>query len=252
MTGELAEAVFVAFTVFCRIGACLMFVPGYASARIPMQIRLLMALGVSLALSPLLYGMVNASVSGVADALRPFLLINETLAGATIGLMARFYMLGLQFAATASANAIGLTGIPGISPDDGETLPPLATLLSLSAVMAMFAAGLHIEILNALTDSYDVIPVALPSDAEWYLERLTDAAADSTVLALRLAGPFIVYAIVMNVAMGLANKFTPQVSLYFASLGLVTAAGLFIFYFLAPQWLTVFLDGYRGWLAGAA
>ncbi|MFT3988550.1 flagellar biosynthetic protein FliR [Aestuariivirga sp.] len=252
MTAELAQAVFVGFTVFCRIGACLMFVPGYASARVPMQIRLLMAFAISLALSPLLSGVVAAAVSGVAETLRPFLLINETLAGATIGLMARFYMLGLQFAATASANAMGLTGIPGVSPDDGETLPPLATLLSLSAVMAMFAGGLHIEMLNALADSYAVIPIALPVDAEWYLERLTDVAANSTVLALRLAGPFIVYAIVMNVAMGFANKFTPQVSLYFASLGLVTAAGLFIFYFLAPRWLSIFLDGYRGWLAGAA
>ncbi len=38
-----ADSVPTTFTVFCRIGACLMLVPGFSSVNIPVQIRLFVA-----------------------------------------------------------------------------------------------------------------------------------------------------------------------------------------------------------------
>ena len=81
----------------------------------------------------------------------------ETLIGAAIGLMARFFFLALQFAATAISNFIGLAGIPGIPLEEGDTGSPLATLVSSAAVMIIFAMGLHIELLSAIIDSYEVL-----------------------------------------------------------------------------------------------
>jgi flagellar biosynthesis protein FliR len=252
VTAALADAVFIAFLIFCRIGSCLMLVPGYSSARVPMQVRLLIAAAVSLALTPLLFAPAAATLVAVDAGRRPFLLVSETIAGATIGLMARFYLLGLQFAATVTASAIGLAGIPGQPIDDTEAAPPLATLLSLAGVMVLLAAGLHVEMLRAIFDSYRAVPVRLEVDTGWLLDTVTKVVTDSSMMALRLSGPFVVYAVVVNTAMGLANKFTPQVSIYFASLGLVTAGGLVIMFFIAPEWLTVFRDSYEAWLSGGA
>ncbi len=44
------------FILFCRIGACLMLMPGFSSPQIPTQVRLFMALAVTLSLTPLLIG----------------------------------------------------------------------------------------------------------------------------------------------------------------------------------------------------
>ncbi len=38
------------FFIFCRIGACLMLVPGFGSARVPVQVRLFFSLGASVAI----------------------------------------------------------------------------------------------------------------------------------------------------------------------------------------------------------
>src|SRR5690606_40216033 len=46
----LEMAVLAAFLAFCRIGACMMLMPGLGSARVPMQVRLFLAVSVSLAL----------------------------------------------------------------------------------------------------------------------------------------------------------------------------------------------------------
>ena len=250
MNSALADAAFAAFMIFCRIGSCLMLVPGYSSPRIPMQFRLLLAIAVSLSLTPLLFDMTATALAPVAPRLRPFLLVNEVVSGGSIGLMARVELLALQFAATFVANAIGLAGIPGQPIDDTEALPPLTSLLSMAAVMVLLASGLHVEILKALVQSYAAMPVRLGIDAGWLLDNLTRVVASSWMMALRLSGPFIVYSVIVNIAVGLASKFTPQVSLYFASLGLVTMGGLFILFLVTPEWLGVFLDSYESWLSG--
>jgi len=58
--GEIGEfersAVFGTLVLFCRIGGCLMIAPGLSSSQIPAQIRLLVAVAVTLALAPLLLG----------------------------------------------------------------------------------------------------------------------------------------------------------------------------------------------------
>jgi flagellar biosynthetic protein FliR len=252
MTAALGDVATAALLAFCRIGSCLMLVPGFASARVPAQVRLLIALAASLALTPLLHGTYRTAIAEVGNDRVVLLIFGEVAAGATIGLMARCYLLGLQFAATVATNAIGLAGIPGQPIDEAEAVPPLATLFSLGGVMVLFAAGMHIEMLRALTESYAAIPVRIGIDSRWFVENLAAVVADSTVMALRLAGPFVVYAVVVNVALGLANRFTPQISVYFASLGVVTVGGILILMVTAPQWLATFQSSYQSWLAAGS
>ena len=54
MISGLADSVLVTFIVFCRIGACLMLVPGYSSVNVPAQVRLFVALVTTFALTPML------------------------------------------------------------------------------------------------------------------------------------------------------------------------------------------------------
>ncbi|MBI2720134.1 MAG: flagellar biosynthetic protein FliR [Rhizobiales bacterium] len=252
MTGTLAEAALTAFLIFCRVGSCLILIPGYSSARVPVLVRLALALAIALALTPMLYAMVSKTTSSYAEAYRPLLAVNEVMAGGVIGLMARLQLLGLQFAAIVAANAIGLAGLPGIPIDEGEAMPPLAQLMSLAGVMMLFATGLHIEAIRAIVESYGALPMRMGLDTGWYLEQTVKSVAETSLTALRLAGPFIVYAVTINFALGLANKFAPQISLYFASLGLVTAGGLAVMALLAPEWLALFADSYGAWLSGGS
>ena len=49
-----------AFLLFCRIGGCLMLAPGFSMSQIPMQIRLFIALAVTLSLTPLLIDKISS------------------------------------------------------------------------------------------------------------------------------------------------------------------------------------------------
>lgn len=249
MNGVFAEPGFAAFTVFCRVGSAMMFMPALGSARLPMQVRLMIAIAVSLALAPMLHGRIQEMLSGFGEGQRLYVVGNEIVTGTAMGLMARFFLLALQFSATTTANAIGLAGVPGQPVDESEALPPLTNLLSVAGVMVLITAGMPEEMLKAVAQSYESLPLSIGIDAQWFVEHLLAVLTDTTLLALRLSGPFIVYGVVVNVAMGLANKFTPQVQMYFASLGLVTMGGLLLLYFSERQLLHVLAESFTNWLA---
>ena len=225
-----------------------MLAPGLGSARLPVKARLLVALALSLSLVPLLAGAVVEDMREVAREVKLLLVVNEVMIGITFGLITRCFLLGAQFAATFAANAIGLAGIPGLPVDESEATVPIATLVSLSSTMFILSLGLHGEMLLAIAQSYDAFPVRVFPDPAWLLQSLTDAVAETTVLGLRLAAPFAAYAITVNLAMGFAGKFTPQLQVYFVSTGVVVLGGLWVFILVFPDWLRLFVSAYESWL----
>ncbi len=248
MSPELEQWGFGVFLIFCRIGSGIMLAPGFASARIPVKVRLLSAAGCVLAVSPVAAPPVVAVVESLSDADRLLLIGEELAAGITLGLMARLFFFALQAAANIIASAIGLAGIPGVALEEHETGSPLAALASAAATVIVFSAGLHIEFIRAVLDSYRVIGPGSMLDPSAMLNGIVEALTETTLLMLRLASPFIAYGVVLNVALGLANRFVPQISVYHATTGTVILGGLALYYFLLSDWIVLFANYYQNWL----
>jgi flagellar biosynthetic protein FliR len=248
VTSALETAAFSVFLLFCRIGGCVLFAPGLSSVRIPMQIRLLVCLGVTLSLAPLLHAGMTESIAAIPPTQRPLLIIKETLVGSAIGIMGRIFLLSLQFAATAIANMIGLAGIPGVPMEEMEAGSPLATLASTSAVMIILTTGLHIEMLGAIIDSYRVMAVGASLRPDVLLANIMKTVTETSVLALRLSAPFIAYGVLVNVAIGLSNRFTPQISVYHVTTGAVMLGGFLLLHTLWGDWMLLFIMTYEAWI----
>ena len=248
MTPELSQSIFAIFLVFCRIGGCVLFAPGLSSNRAPMQIRLWLTVGITAAVMPLLHTAVGERLKTIPLEQQPLLILTETFVGAAIGLMGRFYLLALQLAATAASNFIGLAGIPGVPLEDSESGSPLATLASSAAVMMILFMGLHIEMLRAALDSYDVIMLDATLPVKALLANILNVLAETSLLSLRLAAPFLVYGVIVNFAIGMGNRFAPHISVYHATTGAVMLGGFLLLYLLWGEWILLFIDSYRSWL----
>lgn len=237
-----------AFVLFCRIGGCLLLAPGLSSPRVPVHVRLFLALAITAAVAPLLLQPFVATLRETSPDRQVWLIVRETVIGILIGLLARCFFLALQFAATAISNFIGLSGIPGIPLEEADTGSPLATLVSTAAVTLIFAMGLHIELLRAVIDSYSAFPLGTGLAADTLLSNLLRTLNETWLLALRLAGPFLVYGVVVNFALGMGNRFAQQISMYHATTGAVMLGGLLLFYLMWLDWAMIFAGSYRTWL----
>ena len=105
------ETILAVFLLFCRIGGCLMLMPGFSSSRVPVQVRLFIAVSVTLALTPMLLATVNTAVPNVTPQVLLRLIFSETLIGVLIGFLGRLFYMALQFMAVGAAQLAGFSAL---------------------------------------------------------------------------------------------------------------------------------------------
>lgn len=237
---ELAsQSVFGVFLAFCRIGACFMILPGFSSASVPVQARLFLVAGLSIALTPVVWADI-APPANPDTAIMVRLIVTELLKGGIIGLVVRFYTLALEFIGSAIAMSIGFGNMLGQSITETEPQAAFGTLISLAALIVLFTLDFHHDVILALVRSYELLPVDGLFAPEATLSNLVDSLTDSFLIVLRLGSPFIIYSLAMNLISGLLNKLTPQIPIYFIFLPLVIFGGLVLAYFAFPVMLSLF------------
>ena len=250
MIGSLADGVLATFLVFCRIGACLMLVPGFSSLNVPPQVRLFVAIVISFALSPLLATTLRPLVADATPLKLASLIGAELLIGSVIGLGGRVFFLALQTMAAAMTNAIGLSTIPGTQPGDLEPAPALVPLIMAAVTTLFFLTDQHWLVLRGLMNSYDVWHPGDPLGGDLALTQLLNRLSEAFVLTLRITSPFVVYSVIVNLAVGLVNKLTPSIPVYFISVPFVMFGGFLLLYLTSDEMLRQFMMGVSSWAAG--
>jgi flagellar biosynthetic protein FliR len=248
MSQEVTEILLGIFLIFCRIGGCLLIAPGFSSNRIPVQVRLFIALTASLALSPVLLEKVRSGIGSQAPAVTLIYIGSELLTGLLIGLLGRIYFLALQTMLSGVAMALGLGGMPGTPIDEAEPLPPISSFIMMAATAVLFFSDLHWEFFRGLIASYARLPMGEGFGSRLSLNQLVDQITVAFVLALRISSPFILYSVVVNLAVGLTNKLTPQIPVYFLATPFIMLGGLLIMYFAATDYVLLFMEAFSTWL----
>ena len=230
--------------VFARLGAVLMFMPGFGEQMIPIRHRLALSLVVSAALYPATP--VRAIALGSPLDLLP-LMVLETLIGIWIGLTARIILTALQYAGYQVGMVSGLsnTFAPSIGSFEGSTL--IATSLMLTGVALIFVTDLHHGIIEALLMSYDIFApgVVMPGDLA---QQIVRAASRSFYVGTMIAAPFFVMGVVLNVGFGLANRMMPTLPVFFVAAPLLMLSGIFVLVVSSPVLIRTWLMEFSEWI----
>ncbi|MGE8129515.1 flagellar biosynthesis protein FliR [Methylobacterium sp. NPDC080182] len=236
------------FVIFCRVGGCLLVAPGLSSARVAPRIRLFIALTVTLAVAPLLLPKFGAGLRDAAPADTLWWIGCETLTGLAIGFFGRSFYFALETMASGVAMMIGLGGIPGNPVADTEAASLAGSLIMMAATILVFTLDLHWELFRGLIASYDRIPPGNPFGSRLMLAGLVDRTGAAFAMALRVTSPFIIYSVIVNLALGLANKLTPQIPVFFIATPFILFGGLLLLLFLSGDLLGQFILDYEHWL----
>ncbi|WP_026613196.1 flagellar biosynthetic protein FliR [Ensifer aridi] len=243
MINDPEGTVLALFAAFCRIGGCVMIMPGFSAARVPMQVRLFIAVALSMAILPIMWTDIYPQVTG-KDHTYIYLIATETVVGAVIGLVARYYVLGLQFAGTAMTMLIGFSPPPTADVLEDTAENQLTSMISFTGLLILFMLDFHHVIFEAIAQSYRVMPIGVGFDAHGMLITLTDSLGQTFMIMLRLASPFLIYGLLFNVAIGMVNKLAPQIPIYFISQPYLIMGGMFLLYLGIAAMLRLFADGF--------
>ena len=209
----LTTELFVFLLLFLRIGTALMVLPGFGERYVPTFIRLPIALGVTLALAPVL----APSIPPMPDS--PFALLlligGEIGIGLLIGGLARLMTSALHVAGTVIAFKSGLAYALTMDPSQGVQGALIASFLSILGVVVIFSLNLHFLMLRGVADSYVLfMPGQLPPIGD-FADLAVRVVAGSFALGIQLAAPFIVYAMIFNISLGVMARLMPSLPIFF-------------------------------------
>lgn len=245
MLGLSQSALLTGFIVFLRVGAAMATLPAFGEQGVPARVRLAAALAFTLIVAPMV------EVPGVGSFTRsalPLILSGEVVIGLAFGLGLRLFVLSLQIAGAMAAQSTSLSQIFGASPNV-DPQPAIGHLLVVSGLALAALSGLHVQVAAALVESYEVLPVGTVLSAgealDWGIARVSAAFG----VAFSLAAPFIIAALIYNIALGVINRAMPQLMVAFVGAPAITAGGLVLLFLSAPFLLALWLEGLQSYLS---
>jgi flagellar biosynthetic protein FliR len=249
VTASLLDLLTLAFLVFCRVGPAVMLLPGFSSPRIPVMIRLFLALVLALALAPVASAQ-SPALPNLQDTGQFASIIGKEFAlGLAIGATGSLLIHAARFAGDVISSCIGLAGIPGQPIDSNEPLGQIASLLTLSTTLIIFVSGLHLIAIGALGGTYTSLPIGELPAMGTIAQSYVSFASSTSLLALQVASPFIAFSLLSNLIVGIFGRLTPKISLYFSAVGIIAVVGIALFAVSVHSSVTLFGGKYEAWLA---
>ena len=216
------------FLVFVRISGLLLVAPFFSQQTFSVRIRVLLAVVMAYAMTGI-----------VASDLPPFVLNGfgfmaavgiEAFTGILLGFTAQFVFYAVQFAGEIIGYQMAL-GIAQIyDPLSGNSANPVGRLLSLAFMLVFVIIDGHHVLLRALATSFEVVPIG-GAILQAGGPLLLDWTADFFTTAIRLAAPFIITILLIDVTLGIFARLVPQANLFMLSLPLKLSVGLLVCYF---------------------
>ncbi len=229
--------------VFLRIGAMVSVFPAFGEQVVPVHVRLAVALAFTFVVAPAL------PVFSVPQEPLHFLkyLGTETLAGLALGIAVRFFVHALQTAGSIAAQSTSLAqmlGSAGIDP-----MPAIGAVLFWAGIALAMMLGLHVRAAEFMIYSYQLLPAGELPDAsmlsQWGVERVSKSFA----LGFTLAAPFVITAVIYNLALGIISRAMPQLMVAMIGAPVITWGGLIILMVGAPMILNTWTEALTAFFA---
>ena len=240
---DLSGIILTYLLVFSRTGSMMMLLPALGEGGIPVQVRLVLALAVSVALAPTVQSAYPAQAPATALQLG-LLIAQEVTCGVLIGTMSRIIMSALQTAGYLIATQTGLAYTQTIDPTQHEQGAVIGNFFSLLGAVLIFSTDLHHVAIGAVAGSYRMLPPgsALPTgDMAELAIRLISA---TFVLGFQLAAPFLVFGFALYAALGILARLMPQLQVFFVAMPISILFGFVLMALLLGSMMTLFLNFY--------
>jgi flagellar biosynthetic protein FliR len=239
---DLSGLAYVYILVFARTGSMVMLLPGIGGgAGVPPRVRLLLALAISLALTPELAHLYPVQAPANMFALG-VTVGQEVVAGLLVGAMAQIIMSALTVAGSLIATQIGLSYAQQLDPAMGEQNAVVGNFFTLLGVVLIFATNLHHLAIGAIQGSYTLLPPGAPLPTGDMAELTVRLVSGSFLLGVQLAAPFLILGFAVNASMGLLARMMPQLQVFFIAAPINIISGFLLMALIISAMMTLFLN----------
>ena len=227
--------------VFARVGTMLMLLPGLGELMISARLRLTTAVILAAVMLPLHRDAYHVDLHALGPV--GVMFAEEMLIGALLGMTARLTMAALQVTGSVVAQQLGLGFVTAVDPTQGQQGLIIGNFLTILGIALLFATNMHYLVIAALDDSYTLFtPGEVPFTGDM-AALVTRTFAGAFRIGIQLSAPFIVFALLFNLGLGLLSRLMPQMQVFFVGLPLSILGGFLILALVLAALMGTYLDG---------
>lgn len=223
---------------FVRMLALISTAPIFGESRVPRHVKVGLAALLAIVIGPGLGALPTVPVFSLPGI---WIITQQVLIGVAMGFSIRLVFTAVQAAGEYAGLQMGLSFASFFDPSSGGQTMVLARLLNMLAMLIFLAFDMHLMVIATLVESFHILPIAdAPLSANgWMLLVLSAERIFSAGLMLSL--PLVTTLLTINLAMGILNRASPQISIFSVGFPLTLLVGIAMLLLLMPH-LAPFLE----------
>jgi len=200
--------------VLVRMTAYFVTAPVFSSKTIPARFKIGFAFFVSLVIFPTLTIDLELELNGAYV----FYIIQETILGIAIGLVAQIIFSSIQIAGSFIDMQIGFSLANVIDPQTGAQSPIMGNFKYAFAILLLFTLNIHYLIIDGIIASYETLPIT----GNWF-SKLNDEQifmfimstfSKMFVIAFKISAPIVVTLLITDIVLGILARTFPQLNIF--------------------------------------
>jgi flagellar biosynthetic protein FliR len=249
LTDYLNTELFQVFLIFCRVGTCMMILPGFGDTHVNPRVRLVLALATSLCLVQVIPEIPKMP----AHAFETLVYIgSEMLIGILIGSIVKIFTSALHIAGTIIGTQSSLGQASLFDPNQGSQGNVFGGFMDLIAITMLFTLDLHHMIIKGIVASYGIFHIMEPLSFSDFAEAASIAVSKSFLVGVQISAPLIVIGILLNLGAGILSRLMSAFQVFFVMMPAQIMISFFIFmitFSTGVLWyLEFFKDSYLNFL----
>jgi flagellar biosynthesis protein FliR len=197
--------------VLSRIGPLLAMMPPIQGSSIPNRVKVLLALAIGMAVTPLV--MENSTPLPPHLAGMSIGIAKELLLGMLFGTAVMMIVTSLQIGGQVISSLSSMDVAQAADPTTQETVTVVSQLFSWFAMALFLTLGGHRAVLGACMDSFAVYPAGGVLMEERWLLHLPDLLLHSVSIGMRAAAPPAIALLLANFVTALIGRTLPQLNI---------------------------------------
>lgn len=215
-----------------RPGAAFLAAPVFSAPAVPVQLRLIIALGIGVPAASA--AGINLPPEGMASFAGILAIAGEIVAGLALGFAVQIGLAAAFLAGEVISNTMGLGFAAMSDPLGGQVSPAIGQFLSMLGTFLFLAVGGHLALAQIIVESY----IALPPGNGWLshdaIGGLVRFGGLVFAAGLSIALPVAFAMILVQIVMAMIARSTPTLNLFAVGLPATLLAGIILLAIAAP------------------
>lgn len=223
------------FMVLGRLSGLFISAPIFANRQLPGRLKIL----ILILLSAIMSSFVPVKLAVPLDSPVIFIaaFVAEVFIGYAIGFVAYVVFAAIQLAGQLMDTQMGFGIVNVMDPISGLQIPLMGNFNYLLALMIYLGMDGHHYLLQAVAQSYQVIPVLGANLGSGFIDIITSVTAYMVVIAVKISAPIVMAILITDVSMGFISRTVPQMNVFMVGLPLKILIGLLALFLLMPVYI---------------